>query len=223
MTFSIAGRCHHSGMFGIAITTSSMCVASRCSWARAGVGAVLTQNFTDPSLGPRGLDLLAEGWNATQVINRLVAENKYPAYRQIAVIDRNGRTSHYSGEKTLGTHAAAIGVNCVAVGNLLANPDVPQEMVSTFMKCPDQPLANRLLKALEKGWEVGGEINPVKSAGLLVVHHQPWPLVDLRVDWDDHPITLLRDLWKRYEPQIDIFLIWALTPDKAPPFPLPRS
>ncbi len=223
MTFSIAGRCGRTGMFGIAITTSSICVASRCSWARAGVGAVLTQNFTDPRLGPRGLDLLAEGLSAAQVINRLVAENKYPPYRQIAAIDRYGKTSHYSGEKTLRTYAVANGDNCIAVGNLLANQDIPREMVTAFAKWPDQHLANRLLIALEKGLEAGGEINPVKSAGLLVVHNQPWPLVDLRVDWHDSPIFILRELWKRYEPEMNTFFLWALSPDKAPPFQPPKS
>jgi len=219
MTFSIAGRCSRSGMFGIALTTSSICVASRCPWARAEVGAVLTQNFTDPAMGPRGLDLLGEGFNASQVIQRLIGENKHPAYRQLAAIDREGRTSYYSGEKTLGIHAAAEGENCVAIGNLLAHPKVPQQMIAAFMKFPEQHLAHRLVLALEKGLEAGGEVNPVKSAGLLVVHNQPWPLVDLRVDWHDSPIIMLRELWERYEPQMNTFLLWALSPDRVPPFP----
>lgn len=222
MTFSIAGRCSGTGMFGIAITTSSICVASRCVWARAGVGAVLTQNFTDPRLGLRGLDLLGEGFSAAEMIQRLISENPYAAYRQLAAIDRQGKTSHYSGEKTLGIFVGAAGEECVAVGNLLANPDIPRKMAEAFAEHSDRHLAHRLLYALERGLEAGGEMSPVKSAGLLVVHDQPWPLVDLRVDWHDDPIPLLHELWERYEPQMDTFRLWALSPDKAPPFPLPK-
>ena len=218
MTFSIAGRCGRTAMFGIAISTSSICVARRCSWARAGVGAVLTQNFTDPRLGLQGLDLLAEGLSASEAIRSLVAGNEYSAYRQLAAVDREGKTSHHSGDKTLGTYAGAEGDQCVAIGNLLADPEIPREMVITFGKNSGQHLADRLLQALEKGLELGGEISPVKSAGLLVVHDQPWPLVDLRVDWHETPVLMLRDLWKRYEPQIKNFRLWALNPDQAPPF-----
>jgi uncharacterized Ntn-hydrolase superfamily protein len=206
-------------MFGIAIATSSICVASRCAWARAGVGAVLTQNFTDPRLGILGLHLLTEGRGAVEVIRELVRENRHAAYRQLAAIDCGGRTSFFSGEKTLGTYAGTEGDQCVAVGNLLADPEIPREMVTAFSGDPDRHLAHRLLRALEKGLEAGGEISPVNSAGLLVVYDQPWPLVDLRVDWHDNPISLLGELWKRYEPQTDKFRLWALMPDKAPPFP----
>lgn len=223
MTFSIAGHCERSGMFGIAISTSSICVGSRCPWARPGVGAVVTQNFTDPNLGPRGLDLLTEGLSASQVIRLLVKENPYSAYRQLAVIDREGRTATHSGEKTLAIHGAAEGDHCVAIGNLLANSKVPQEIVATFTQYPGDALAHRLLLALESGLRAGGEINPVRSAGLLIVHQQAWPIVDLRVDWHENPIGMLRELWQRYESQIGTFLIWALTPDKAPPIELPKN
>jgi uncharacterized Ntn-hydrolase superfamily protein len=205
-------------MFGIAITTSSICVASRCAWARAGAGAVLTQNFTDPRLGMRGLDLLAGGRSAAETVRELVRENQHAAYRQLAAVDRRGKTACFSGEKTLGTYAGAQGDQCVAVGNLLAHPEIPREMTAAFAEEPERHLAHRLLLGLERGLEAGGEISPVNSAGLLVVHDQPWPLVDLRVDWQDGPVQALRGLWGRYEPQIKTFLMWALSPDEAPPF-----
>jgi len=217
MTFSIAGRCGQTGMLGMAITSSSICVASRCCWARSDVGAVLTQNFTDPAIGQRGLDLLAGGMSAAQTVRRLVEENQYPAYRQIAAIDSKGETAFHTGEKAMHICASAVGDNCVAVGNLLAHPEIPREMVTAFEKSPNHPLPYRLLGALEKGLEAGGEVSPLRSAGLLVVHRQPWPLIDLRVDWNETPVLVLRNLWERYEPQMNQFLLWALSPDKAPP------
>ncbi len=222
MTFSIAGRCARTGMFGIAIATSSIAVASRCPWARAGVGAVSTQNITDPRLGNRGLDLLASGLSAREAMARLVAEAPEPAYRQVTLIDRAGRTATHSGARTLGTHAVSEGDDCVAAGNLLGNTDVPAAMTRGFAAHGKAHLAERLLLAIEGGLIAGGEMGPVRSAGLLVVHEQPWPLVDLRVDWDDGaPLSTLRRLWERFQPQMDDYVTRALNPASAPAFGVP--
>jgi len=214
MTLSIAGRCGRTGMLGIAIASSSICVTSRCAWAKARVGAVLTQNLTDPRLGLRGLDLLTNGFSATEVIQELVRDNKYAPYRQLATIDRQGRTACFSGEKTQGIYACTEGEQCVTIGNLLANPGIPRKMEAAFVEHSDRHLAHRLLQALERGLQAGGETSPVNSAGLLVVHDQPWPIVDLRVDWHDTAVTILKEQWERYETQIDTFLVRALSPDK---------
>ncbi|HLB97024.1 MAG TPA: DUF1028 domain-containing protein, partial [Acetobacteraceae bacterium] len=56
VTFSIVARSEDARMFGIAIASASLAVAAHCSHARAGIGAVATQNITDPILGPRMLD-----------------------------------------------------------------------------------------------------------------------------------------------------------------------
>ena len=151
MTFSLIGRCAETGMLGVAITTSSICVASRCPWARAGAGAVSTQNVTDPTIGPQVLDLLAGGKSAAEALQAVLAASQYAEYRQVTVIDREGRTAHHSGAKTLGTHAVAEGKDCVAAGNLLGNTDVPKAMVTSFTRHADLHLAERLLRALEAG------------------------------------------------------------------------
>ncbi len=217
MTFSIAGRCGRTGMLGMAIASSSIAVAGRCCWARAGTGAVLTQNFTDPGIGLRGLELLAQGMSAGETVRRLVEENVFPAYRQIAVVDRDGNVSFHTGEKALPVCASAERENCVAIGNLLTHREVPREMATAFNRSPDRHLADRLMDALQKGLEAGGEINPVKSAGLVVVHRHSWPIVDLRADWHEDPVSILRKMWSEFEPQMNTFLLWALSPDKAPP------
>ena len=129
MTFSITAVCPASGMAGVAVSSSSMAVAARCAYVRAGVGAVSSQNITDPRLGPRGLDLMAEGLSAAAALERMVSEHALRDYRQLAVVDRNGGTAHHSGVRTLGTHAAAMGEGAgegaVAAGNLLADGGVP--------------------------------------------------------------------------------------------------
>ena len=167
----------------MAITTSSIAVASRCPWARAGVGAVATQNITDPRLGQRGLDLMASGLSAPAALQRLLAEAHQAEYRQVTIIDRAGGTATpYWRQDASAPMRSPPAADCVAAGNLLSNRDVPGAMVRSFVTHPDMHLADRLLLALEAGQVSGGEMGPVKSAGLLVVHEQPWPLVDLRVD-----------------------------------------
>jgi uncharacterized Ntn-hydrolase superfamily protein len=222
MTFSLIGRCQRTGMVGVAITTSSICVASRCPWVRAGVGAVSTQNVTDPSIGPRAFDLMAAGASAADALRQVMAANKFPEYRQVTIIDRHGHTAHHSGAKVLGTHAFVEGRDCVAAGNLLRNRDVPAAMAHEFAEDPKLHLAERLLRGLEAGLVAGGEMGPVKSAGLLVAHEQIWPLVDLRVDWSDEgPIPALRNLWRLYEPQMQDYVTRALDPRLAPAYGVP--
>ena len=222
MTFAVAARCSRTGMVGVAITTSSICVAARCPWVRAGVGAVATQNVTDPALGPEILDLLAGGKGAAEALADAIKGRPNIEHRQLAVIDRTGAAAHYTGGKTLGTNAVVAGRDCIAVGNLLATTEVPKAMMQTFEAGPELHLAERLLQALEGGLAVGGEVGPVHSAGLLVAHEQIWPLVDLRVDWhDDDPIAGLRRLWQAYQPQMADYVARALDPDAAASYGVP--
>lgn len=222
MTFSVAGRCPKTGMFGVAITTSSIAVASRCPWARAGVGAVATQNITDPSLGRKGLDLMQGGLAAPDALAKLMEAAPYADYRQVTMIDAAGRTAVWSGGKTLGTYGTASGRDCVAAGNLLRSSDIPAAIVHAFETSNGAHLADRLLDALQTGLEVGGEMGPVHSAGLLVVDKTEWPLVDLSVDWaEENPISSLRRLWEAFQPQAQDYITRALDPRSAPAYGVP--
>ena len=218
MTFSLVARCRTSGMFGVAVTSSSPCVASRCgTWARAGIGAVATQNVTDPRLGHLGLSLMAQGFGARAVMARLIEAGPHADYRQLTVVDQDGRTAHFSGAKTLGLHAVAEGDGCVAAGNLLADSGVPEAMIASFETAPAQ-LAERLVLALEAGLRAGGEASPVRSAGIYVVDRQVWPICDLRVDWHDAPIAEIRRVWEVFEPQMADYVTRAIDPTQAPSY-----
>lgn len=222
MTFSIIGRCSRTGMFGVAITTSSICVGARCPHARAGAGAVATQNITDPTYGPRILDLLAKGHDADDALARALEGQKFTDYRQITVIDRKGMTASHTGERILGANSVSAGTDCLAAGNLLKTVKVPAAMTDAFARHDGKHLANRLLLALEAGRDAGGEEGPTHSSGLLVVHEQSFPLVDLRCDWDDaDPVGTLRKLWTDYEPQMEAYLVRAVNPAAAPSYGVP--
>jgi uncharacterized Ntn-hydrolase superfamily protein len=217
MTFSVIARCAESGRFGVAVTSSSIAVASRCGrWARAGVGAVATQNITDPALGQLGLDLLAEGYGAEAVLRSIVAARPFAEFRQLAVVDVNGATASYSGARSLGLFKENHGKDCVACGNLLANDSVPAAMVRAFERDPRKHLGERLLDALAVGLEAGGETAPVRSAGLYVVDRFVWPVIDLRVDWQEAPIPELQRVFDEYFPQMGDYIQRAVDPTLAP-------
>jgi uncharacterized Ntn-hydrolase superfamily protein len=221
MTFSIVGRCARTGMLGVAVTSSSPAVAARCAWARAGAGAVSTQNVTDPSLGPRLLDLLANGRGAEQALQEVVASAPAIEYRQLTVVDGQGDTAAYSGSEALGIFGTARGRDCCAAGNLLAHEGVPAAVVEGFAVGPEQPLADRLLAGLQAGLAAGGEAGPIHSAGLLVVDHVPWPVTDLRVDWSDEPLGELARLWEIWRDQADAYVQRAVNPSGAPSYGVP--
>jgi uncharacterized Ntn-hydrolase superfamily protein len=221
VTLSIAGRCAHSGQLGVAISSSSPAVAARCAWVRAGVGAVCTQNITDPRLGTVLLDSMATGASAPEAMTAVVRTEPLVPWRQLTAIDRNGLTGTWSGDHTLGVHAVAEGHDCVAAGNLLLDRNVPDAMVNAFAGFPGQELGDRLLAALTEGLREGGEVGPVHSAGLVIVSDVPWPVTDLRVDWSEDPIADLNALWRLWRPQAHAYRLRALDPAEAPSYGVP--
>lgn len=220
MTFSIAARCRQTGMFGLAVCSSSPAVAARCIFARAGVGAAATQNITDPSLGPQCLDLMELGASAAQALAILEASVPDIAYRQLTAVDAAGGSAAVSGAHVLGTHAESVVEDAACAGNLLADGGVPRAMSRAF-GATDGELGDRLVAALKAGLAAGGEAGPVHSAGLLLVDRVSWPVADLRVDWDDDPVGRLEALWRLYRPQIDDYVTRALDPSSAPGYGVP--
>ncbi len=219
MTFAVLGRCPLRGQLGVAVTTSSIAVGSRCPWVRAGIGAVATQNVTDPRLGPEILDLLADGAEPQDAIERVTGDRPHTEHRQLAVIDAGGRTAHFTGRRTLGTNAVAEGTDCIAVGNLLSDTGIAAAIVGGFEADGGKYLADHLLAGLAAGVAAGGEEGPVHSASLLIAGEHSWPLVDLRIDWSEaDPIAELGELWRAYEPQMDDYLTRAVDPDAAPSY-----
>ncbi len=209
-------------MFGVAITTSSICVGSRCPWVRAGVGAVATQNVTDPALGNAVLDLIEQGEGAAAAIEHVIDGRAHTAHRQLTAVDGHGGAAHFTGARILGKNAVDVGTRCVAAGNLLATQQLPATMTAAFANAEAEHIGERLLRALEAGVNAGGEEGTVHSAALLVADRQPWPLVNLRVDWHDtDPIAALRALWEAYWPQIDDYVTRAVNPGAAPSYGVP--
>jgi uncharacterized Ntn-hydrolase superfamily protein len=217
MTYSLTARCAVTGAFGNVVTSSSIAVAARCGWVGP-MGAIATQNLTDPALGPQGLGLLRQGLGAGAVLELLMRSTRGAEHRQVAVVDRMGGVAWHSGARALAKQAVATGPDCVAMGNLLATETVPAAMVSAFVSSAGEPFPERLMRALEAGLAAGGEFDDERAAGLRVADRYDWPVVDLRVDWHEEPISELRRLWERYAPQQQAYVARALDPDRAPGF-----
>jgi uncharacterized Ntn-hydrolase superfamily protein len=218
MTFSIVARCSRTGMFGIAISSSSPAVAARCAYARAGVGVVASQNVTDPSLGPKALELMARGATAAEAVEIVMRSAAHREYRQLLAVDAHGGSAIHSGSKVLGLWAEARGKDVACGGNLLANETVPAVMADSFLASQGD-LGDRLIMALRAAVEAGGEAGPVRSAGLKLVRDVSWPVADLRCDWsEDCPVEQLAHVWSIYKPQLEGYVTRAIDPTNAPSF-----
>lgn len=221
MTFSIAAHDPKTGGFGVIVTSSSPAVAARCAHVRRGVGAVASQNITDPRLGPRILDLLEAGASAQEALDQVVAETDLIQYRQLSVVDAAGRTATFSGAHTLGTNRTATAENVAAAGNLLSDAGVPEAMVAGFQNATGA-FEDRLLAGLKAGEAAGGEEGPVHSVGMVVFDDADWASTDLRVDWlDEDPLGELARVWEVWRPQKRDYVTRGLDPSTAPSYGVP--
>lgn len=221
MTFSLVARCADTGMFGMAISSSSPAVAARCAFTRAGVGAVATQNITDPSLGPLTLDLLQKGLSANEVINELNRTQAHMQFRQVLAVDNNGLSALHSGSSSLGIWTDAKAENVAAGGNLLAKEEVVHTLVDNFINSEGH-LGDRLIAAMKSGLASGGEAGPLHSAGMQIADKVSWPVADLRCDWTDQcPIENIALAWEIYKPQLGSYIQRALDPSESPSYGVP--
>ncbi|MFL2844835.1 MAG: DUF1028 domain-containing protein [Candidatus Puniceispirillaceae bacterium] len=221
MTFSIVARCVETNQFGIAISSSSPAVAARCAFAKAGVGVVASQNITDPRLGPKTLLALTEGYSAPEAIAKVIKATEHADFRQLLAVDISGTAAIHSGSKSLGVHAKFKSLDVAAAGNLLANSNIPMEMVTAFNESTGH-LGDRLINAMRAALTYGGETGPLHSAGLLLVDKQDWPMADLRCDWTEScPIEAVAAAWHIYKPQMDDYVTRALDPTLAPSYGVP--
>ncbi len=221
MTFSLVARCVETGMFGVAVSSSSPAVAARCAYARAGVGAVASQNVTDPTLGPLALDLMEQGLSAEDAIAEVRKRGKFIEYRQVLAVDSTGRTAIHSGPNSLGIWTQALAQNVASGGNMLAHDGVPQAIVDAFLTSTGH-LGDRLIGAMRAGLAAGGEAGPVHSAGMKLVDKVSWPVADLRCDWTEEcPIENIATAWEIYKPQLNAYIQRAIDPREAPSYGVP--
>jgi uncharacterized Ntn-hydrolase superfamily protein len=219
VTFSLVVR--DGSAFGMVVCSSSPAVASRCVHLRAGVGAVASQNVTNPHLGTVALDALADGADAHTALETTIAGESHADYRQLIVVDASGRAAIHTGAKALGIRHEVGAEDAAAAGNMLADEAVVTALLDGYLTSGATTTEQRLLDGLAAALSAGGEAGPVHSAGLQVVEDVPWPVTDLRVDWHDDPIGELHRLWTVWQPQKADYRIRGLDPTAAPTYGVP--
>jgi uncharacterized Ntn-hydrolase superfamily protein len=205
MTWSIIARDPASKAFGVAVSTRFFAVGSLCPWAQSGVGAVCTQALVNPTFGPRGLKLLAEGVAAAEVVKRLIAADPGGMHRQLHVMDRDGNTAAHTGSGCIDwcgdTHAEDYSI----AGNMLTGPSVIEATAKAYVESADRPFADRLIRALEAGEAAGGDKRGKQSAALVIYSTEDYADLDLRVDDHADPLAELRRLYTVSESYYALF------------------
>lgn len=198
-TFSIVARDPATGEMGVAVQSHWFSVGSVVPWAEAGVGAVATQSFVEPSYGSLGLALMRTGKSAPETLKALLAGDEGREVRQVAMVDAKGKVAAHTGAKCIPAAGHETGDQFSAEANLMENDKVWPAMAKAYREAKGD-LAERMLAALDAAQAVGGDIRGVQSAAIVVVKGQstgrPWTdtIFNLRVEDNPEPLKELRRL-----------------------------
>jgi len=200
-TFSIVARDPATGELGVAVQSHWFSVGSIVAWAEAGVGAVATQSFVDPSYGKNGLDMMRAGKSAPDTLKELLEKDEGREVRQVAMIDAQGRVDAWTGKNDIQAAGHIVGKDFSVQANLMLNDKVWPAMARAFENTKGD-LAERMLAALDAAQAAGGDIRGRQSAAIIVVTGKPMGMAwkdrtfDLRVDDSPEPLVELRRLVK---------------------------
>lgn len=198
-TYSIVARDPKTHEMGVAVQSHYFSVGPTVPWAEPGVGAVATQAMVDVSYGPLGLELMRTGNTAQQALKTLLARDRNPALRQVAILDADGNIATHTGEKCIPEAGHTRGKAYSAQANLMLSNTVWPAMAEAFERGKGD-LAERMLQSLEAAEEEGGDIRGKQSAAILIVSGDTQPkiwegkIMDLRVEDHPEPLKELRRL-----------------------------
>lgn len=201
-TFSIVARCQETGKLGVAISTARPAVGSLAIYAKANVGVIATQAAVNPYFGTNGLAYLEEGLSAEEVMDKVKSEDAEYEKRQLAIVDSKGRTAGYTGTDTVSWAGHYFGDQFVVAGNMLVGEAVVEAMAETYEENEGIYFPERLLAALRAGQDAGGDKRGKQSAALKVVSDVPYPVVDLRSDEHEDPVTELERIYSVAKEQL---------------------
>ena len=214
MTWSILAR-DASGAFGVAVASRFFAVGALCPHARSGVGALATQALVNPLYAGSGLNLLAEGTPAAEVVRILTSADTGRESRQLHVQDTQGRVAAHTGSACIDWCGHVAGDQYSIAGNMLAGPRVLAETAAAYERGAHLPFAERLLAALDAGDAAGGDKRGRQAAALLICTTEDYPFLDLRVDDHAEPFRELRRLYAMSLERFQPFL--ACLPSRARP------
>ncbi len=213
-TFSVIARDPSKNIFGIAVSTKVPAVGSLCPFIRHGVGAVCTQAWVNPELGPLILDRLSKGEPAKDALSNVMNNEVDAELRQVGVVDSLGGSAAFTGSSTDQWTGHKSGENYSIQGNMLVDENTLVAMQKIITSNRTLDLSERLLRSLEAGQNAGGDKRGRQSAALLVHNQQTVPLVDLRVDENADPVKELRRIYEIAKTELFPFIEALPTPSR---------
>lgn len=194
MTFTLIARDPDTGDIGLAIASRWPAVGGVVPYYRRDIGVVASQSFAHAAMAEAVLDTLAEGVDPDVALDVVLPEFA-PEHRQVLVMTHGGASTLRTGSDVQQEISEASGPDCVAAGNMLANPAVAPAMIERYLKMSGAPFADRLLAALRSGEAAGGDKRGREAAALRIwPTHYPDPVLlpfDIRADNDPDPIAVL--------------------------------
>ncbi len=197
MTYSLVVRDAATGQFGVAVQSHFFSVGSVVPWAEPGVGAVATQAMAEITYGPRGLELMRSGASAGDALTALLAEDDGRETRQVAMVDAQGCAVAHTGDLCIADASHLAGDGWTVEANMMRNPGVPEAMAEAIARHSADPLADRLLAALDAAEAAGGDVRGKQSVAMLIVpaEGEAWRrTLDLRVEDSTDPLGEMRRL-----------------------------
>ncbi len=204
-TYSIVAYSPDEKLLGVGVASGSIAVGNRVPWAKYPYGAIATQAYTNPSLGPLIIDLLKRGYSAVQALEEALKQDPSPSKRQVAVIDTRLGKAVYNGTDIPEYSGSYSGEYSVCIANLVVTPDLPRIMCNVFEeKLVEKGLVEAILTALSRAEEIGGDRRGDRSAALLVVGETQYgelydKIIDLRIDHDPEqkPVEKLVKVYRK--------------------------
>jgi uncharacterized Ntn-hydrolase superfamily protein len=217
MTFTILGRCTRTGKAGFCQATSTPAVGWRCTDIVPGRALVTVQAHGDYRQLQRALQLVERGLAPQEVLTELRKEDPYFDYRQVAVLDLEGRSAVNTGPKARPWAGEIVAPDHIVTGNVLVGEQVLHAMTRAFVASAGEELEERLLRAVEAGRDAGGQEEGQTSCALVVYERESFPIVNLRVDVALEPIGEMRRILDWFKPLIPYYVRRTLDPTSVEP------
>ena len=219
-TYSIVAYDSVTGDLGVAVQSKFPNVGGIVPWARSGVGAVATQSLGNTDYGEKGLELMALGATAPEVMGMVMRGDPRPAQRQVGMVDARGNAASWTGDSCFDWAGGKVGGRTVgrsggkgvvitgrdyaAQANIMVSDQTVKNMADAFQRATGT-LADRLMAALVAGQAGGGDRRGMESAALLVVRKNAGYLglndryIDIRVYDDTNPLRELARLYTLHQ------------------------
>ena len=213
MTFCVIAREPTTGLLGLCQATNPLSVGGRCPFIRSNVGAVSTQAYTDPGLGPLAIELLTLGYSPDNVLRELAESDKHFAWRQIGLVDRHGRAAVHTGSECKPHSSSIVGDGYLVMGNYLLTDRVVPDMDAAWRRSEGQLFEDRLLAVAIAARDAGGDLGGHRSSCLLVYDTEAYARTDLRIDFvpkragQPDAVDALREILARWKPMIGYYKV----------------